>query len=501
MNIATPPGPLILGIDVGQTAVKAVVHDAELRPVSTGRSDSPIERTAPGHAERGHDALWSSVRAAVVKAVSGADAGRIAAVAISGHGDGLHLMDAAGRGVGPAITAMDARAWVEAEEIAGDAERRDTILRVSGQASGASSPGALLLWTLRNRPDLIDRAAAMVSCKDAVRIRFTDEIVTDYSDASASFLDTTRASWSAAVLDAYGVGSLAHLLPEIRPSGAPAGVVSKTTSAETGLPPGIPVVTGMHDVQASAIGMGALRVGRLACVAGSFNTNGVTTTRPDVDPRWQSRLSVTPNIRIAMSTSPTAAPTLDWALRMLGAERPADRDRLIAAAAALPLDDEIPAVLPFFAGSPQGLDSSGTVSGLRGWHGPAHLIRGALEGIALMHHWHVSALGEVFEFDGDVVLGGGLSRSPYYARLVASALERPVRVSLEEEPGAFGAAAVAAVHLGVFADLDSAQEKARLSAAIAPDPAEEARWSHKRATFDDLIRTMTPWWKERIREQ
>ncbi|WCM55941.1 FGGY-family carbohydrate kinase [Microbacterium sp. EF45047] len=492
--------PLVLGIDVGQTAVKAVVHDGDLRPIAVGRSVSPVDRPAPHHAERSHDALWGAVRSAIAAALAQTERDRIAAVAISGHGDGLHLVDAAGRGVGPAITAMDGRAWREAEEIATDPGRSATILQVSGQAAGASSPGALLLWTARNHPDRIDAAHAMVFCKDAVRLRLTGEIVTDYSDATASFLDTGSADWSPAVLDAYGVGGLSDLLPPLQESAATAGGVGRAAAAQTGLPEGIPVLTGLHDVHASAIGMGSLLPGRLACVAGSFNTNGVATRRTDVDPRWQSRLSVTPDLRIAMSTSSTASPTLDWALRLLGAQDPVRRDRLFAEAAALPLDDDVPTVLPFFAGSPPGLDASGSLSGLRGWHGPAHLIRGVLEGIALMHHWHVSALAEAFAFEGPVALGGGIARSGYYAELVAQALGRPVRVSLEQEPGAFGAAALAAVHLGLYEDLGHAQAQARLGPEIEPCPDSAAYWERARERFASLAASLLPWWKERAND-
>lgn len=497
----TSSSPLLLGIDVGQTAVKAVVHDAQLRPVALGRGASPVDRPGPHRAERSHDALWDAVRAGIVEAVSQVDASRIGVVVISGHGDGLHLVDARGRGVGPAITAMDGRAWREAEEITADSRRTATILNVSGQASGASSPGTLLLWTLRHHPERIDAAHAMVFCKDAVRLRLTGQIITDYSDATASFLDTARGAWSTEVLDAYGVDSLTHLLPPLQPSGAPAGTLTRAASAQTGLPEGIPVLTGLHDVHASAIGMGALIPGRLASVAGSFNTNGVTTRRTDVDPRWQSRLSVTPDLRIAMSTSSTASPTLDWVLRLLGAEEPARRDRLFAEAEMLPPGEHIPSVMPFFAGSPPGMDASGSLAGLRGWHGPAHLVRGVLESIALMHHWHVSALTERFEFDGPVALGGGISRSDYYASLVANALARPLRVSLEEEPGAFGAAALGAVHLGLYADLADAQAQARLGPEVEPAPDVSGYWQQARERFGGLLDAMSPWWKERASDE
>ena len=54
-------GRLLLGIDVGQTAVKAVLHDERLQPIAVARRTSPVDRPAPRFAERSQDALWAAV--------------------------------------------------------------------------------------------------------------------------------------------------------------------------------------------------------------------------------------------------------------------------------------------------------------------------------------------------------------------------------------------------------------------------------------------------------
>lgn len=488
----------ILGIDAGQTMVKAVVHDEQLRPVSLGRHRSPIERPLPRFAERTHDELWDAAAAAISDAIRSAniDARDIAAIGISGHGDGLHLVDAAGAAVGPAITAVDSRAHAEAEEIRSDTERLRTILECSGQQPPTGGAGALLLWTARNKPELIEQAHALLFCKDVIRLRLTGEIATDLSDATAAFLDTETATWSSEILDAYGLRGLERLLPELRLSGDSGGTVTRQAAEKTGLIEGTPVIVGMHDVQANSIGMGALVPGRLAMVAGSFCTNGVTTRESHVDPRWQSRLSITPDLRIAMSTSPTASPALDWALAMLGADDEATRDALFAEAAALDPQLPVPLVLPYFFASPAGDNASATFAGVRGWHSRAHVFRGVLEGIVLMHYWHTSALGEKFSWEEPLLLGGGLSRAPLYVQLVANALRAPVAVVRTDEAGAFGAAALAAVSAGVFDSLTEAQEHVVTERPIEPTADSAAYWSDVIGSFSSLGETLDPWWRQ-----
>lgn len=488
----------LLGIDAGQTAVKAVVHDERLRPLAIARRSSPLDRPVERQAERSHEELWSAAADAISEAirVSGVNAADIVAVGITGHGDGLHLVTSAGEPVGPAITAMDSRAHREAAELASDPEKLRTVLELSGQLPTAGAAGNLLRWLLRHDPARVRRADAMLFCKDIIRLRLTGVIATDYSDACASFLDTTTAQWSAEIIDAYGLPSdIARLLPPVYPSSAIIGSVLAGAAARTGLTAGTPVVAGMHDVQAASIGMGALVPGRLALVAGSFSTNGVTTHQSDVDPRWQSRLSITPDLRIAMSTSATASPTFDWVLRLLGVRNDVERDTLLKEAAELDPQENVPLILPFLIDSPIGAQSSGTLAGVRDWHTPAHVLRGALEGIVLMHCWHTRTLAHRFSWDESVVLGGGLSRSSLYVQLVANALRSPISVVKSAEAGAFGAALVAGVAVGVFESVAQAQDELVARAPVVRPTAESAAyWTDLVSSFDALLDALGPWW-------
>lgn len=491
----------LLGVDVGQTAVKAVIFDDRLRPVSVARRASPVDRSVSRRAERTQAELWSTAADAIAEAVaaSSIDPALIAAVGIAGHGDGLHLVTKEGTAASPAITAMDSRAHREAAELVADAGRLKVILEHSGQVPTAGAAGNILRWLQRNDPAMIDRADTMLFCKDVIRLHLTGEFSTDYSDACASFLDTTTAQWSAELIEAYGLPrDIMRLLPPITRSGDIVGHVLPEAAHRTGLIAGTPVISGMHDVQAASIGMGALIPGRLALVAGSFTTNGVTTRQTDVDARWQSRLSITPDLRIAMSTSATASPAFDWILALLGVTTVDGRDAILADAAALDPVAAVPLILPFLVDSPLGANASSVFAGIRSWHTPAHVVRGALEGIALMHFWHTRALAEKFDWEQPVLLSGGLSRSPLYAQLVANALRTPVCVVETAEAGAFGAAAVAGVSVGMFGSIDAAQEQfVRYGPPVSPTPESAGYWSDVRASFDELVAAVEPWWAAR----
>jgi L-xylulokinase len=487
-----------LGIDAGQTVVKAALHDGSLNQVAVARGHSPNQTPEARRVERSQEDLWEAARDAISRVIqeSGVKASEIAAVGLAGHGDGLHLVDRAGGPVGPAVMAVDSRAWKEMDEILADPVRSDTILRLSGQVPFLGSTGVIMLWTARHHPEFLEQAHAMLLCKDVLRLRLTGEIGTDFSDAAGSFLDAKEGAWSQQVLDAYDLGGFAHLMPSLHRSTEVVGAITREASEQTGLAVGTPVVAGSHDVHAAAVGMGSLQDNMLTLIAGSFSINGVTTREDHTDPRWQSRLSVEAGLRIAMSTSATASTTLEWFLRQAGAQDASDRDALFAEASTLGATADLPLVTPYVFASPFGSEPSGTYLGLRSWHTPAHLLKATLEGIVWMHSWHAGALSDAFSFKPPARLGGGLANSPLYSQMVADALNMCVEVVDNEETGSFGAAAYAATGIGHFSELSEARAFVEVSRTHEPTPEGVGYWATRLELFEQAHTHLGPLWRD-----
>jgi|AntAceMinimDraft_1070359.scaffolds.fasta_scaffold05648_4 L-xylulokinase len=490
-------GTYFLGIDAGQTVVKAVVHDAHMRRISAAKAASSNHSPSARYVERSQDDLWLGAHTAIKNALANGvvDASEIAAVGITGHGDGLHLVDSGGGAVGPAIMAVDSRAWREMGEILGDEERSDTILRLSGQVPFLGSPGIMLAWTARNHPERIRQAHAMLACKDVVRLRLTGHIGTDFSDASASFLDTQTSTWSDELLAAYRVEHAKHLLPPLHSSTEVVGAVSAEGASQTGLREGTPVIAGSHDVHASAIGMGSLRDTALSLIAGTFSINAITTREPATNLAWQNRLSVEPGLRVAMSTSATASTTLEWFLSTFGVTTAQQRDRLFEQARRLPHSHDLPILTPFLFASPFGEAPSGSFLGLRNWHTPAHLLRATLEGVAWMHVWHTQALSRSFSWERVARLSGGIANSSFYSDMVAQALNLDVEVVANDETGCFGAAAMAATGVGHFTHFSDAFKHVSVERHHNPREEEVSYWVGRSARFQEATTALMPLWK------
>jgi L-xylulokinase len=442
----------LLGIDAGQTVIKAALFDLAGNEIAVGRTLTPASSPRPGWRERDLEAAWAAAAEAVRGALAEVDAGDVLAVGLCGHNDGLHLVDADGRPVRPAIVATDSRATAEAAELRALAGEK--ALTLTGQTALPYSPASILAWLREHEPEVLATASALLYCKDWLRLCLVGEVATDPTDASAFATDVWTQEWSTSVLELYGLGELARLLPAMRAASAVVGGVTAGAAMATGLRAGTPVVAGCHDVDANALGIGAIGTGALSLVLGTFSINQLVGNAPVADPRWQARTFFPDGASprwLHMSTSPSGAANLDWAVREFGAG--SVEAALTLAGTSGSADD--PIYLPFLHGAP--IQSGGAaLFGLRGWHDAGAVYRAVLEGVVFNHRWHVEALGSRFPLIGAVRLCGGGARSIYWSQLLADALGLPVEVTDTAEAGARGAAMLAGVGVSAYRDLQNA---------------------------------------------
>ena len=77
--------PHLLAIDQGSTSSRAIVFDAQLKPVATAQQEIKQIYPAPGHVEHDPEDIWSSVVATVRSAMAkaGVTAKDIAGIGIT----------------------------------------------------------------------------------------------------------------------------------------------------------------------------------------------------------------------------------------------------------------------------------------------------------------------------------------------------------------------------------------------------------------------------------
>ncbi|KQR77851.1 FGGY-family carbohydrate kinase [Rhizobium sp. Leaf341] len=501
----------LLGIDNGLTVTKAVVFRPDGTPVSVARRRVAQSLPHPRWVERDMDALWTATAEAIRDAITtaGCRPSDIKAVAATAHGDGVYVLSRDGRPLGPGILSLDSRAgslsdaW-NATEIAGKA------LALTGQSPHASAPSAILAWMRDHQPDRFARIGHVLACKDWLRFCLTGTIGTDRTEASIAFANVATQSFDRDALAIFGLDSLWDALPEMAPSAAIVGGITAAASARTGLLEGTPVAAGLHDVTASALGIGGHDTGFLSIVAGTYSINEVVTDRPVTDPRWYCRSGIEPGQWNNMAVSPASTANYDWFLDQFCRAEQAEalssgRDihhllkPELDAAFGRPSD-----ILfhPYLFGSPYGSSASAGFFGVHGWHGRGDMLKAVLEGIVFNHKAHVDDLRTVMPVTEARISGGG-ARNPALSQMFADALDLPVHVTSADEAAAWGAALTAGAAIGLY---ESPQAGARATTTILrshnPDPAPKAALAARYALYRDMAEAMQPHWHaiERLAE-
>ena len=430
---------MYLGIDLGTSAVKVVLIDAAGALRAQASAPLGLSRPHPLWSEQDPAAWWQATGEAMAGLRGQADLSAVRAIGLSGQMHGAVLLDQADRVLRPAILWNDGRAGAECAVL-------DPLARrLAGNPAMPGFTAPKMLWVRAHEPDIFAATARVLLPKDWLRLAMTGEAVSEMSDASGTlWLEVAARAWSPELLSATFL-SPAHM-PRLVEGSAPAGRLRPEVAAAWGLPAGCLLAGGGGDNAAGAVGIGAVAPGDAFI---SLGTSGVLfvvdeATRPDPERTVHAFCHCLPGLWHRMAVILSAAASLAWLARVTGA---ADEAALLAEASA-ESDDRL-VFLPYLSGERTPHNdpaATGVFFGITGQTTRGDLARAVLEGVAFALADGLAALeARGPRIDGFSVIGGG-SRSPLWSRILAAALDRPLRFHAGGEVGpALGAARLAAL--------------------------------------------------------
>jgi L-xylulokinase len=493
-------GPYVLGLDAGNTVIKAVLFDASGHQVAAHGIDGATHKPAAGMIERSVPELWENAKAAIAGCIASAriDPRAIVAIGTAGHGNGLYLLDREGAAL-IGIQSLDTRAAALAAEL--NALAGSQMHAVSLQRPWPSQTPVLLAWLKRHRPELYQRAGTVLFAKDIVTWHLTGQRTSDVSDMSgAGLLRLPEATYDARLLALYGLEDAEPLLPQIHQPSSIVGAVTSQAAAATGLATGTPVVAGYFDVVASALGSGAVGAGAASIVVGSWSINQVFSDAPVRDERVFMVAACGAGSFLNMENSATSAANLEWYVRTL-VERGRHHDDPFefvneAVGAVSPAHDD-PLFHPFLYGGRLGAHQRGGFFGIAGWHAEGHLLRSIFEGVMFEHRRHIEVLAKAGVTFSTAALSGGGSRSPHWSQMFADGLGVPVTVAETKETGALGAAIAAAIGAGLYqSESEAVRAMTRPARSFLPDATRRSHYDRRYAIWTRLTAAVDPIWKE-----
>lgn len=457
----------LLALDQGTTSTRAILFDREGRPEASAQEPVAARYPAPGWVEQDPEAIWAGVvrvLGAVVAeaAAKGIARSAIAALGITNQRETTVVWErASGRPIAPAIVWQDRRT----------AEHCEALRRAGHEGPVRARTGLLfdpyfsatkLAWILDTVPG--GRAAAEAGAlafgtiDSFLLYRLTGGRVhaTDPTNAGRTLLfDIHAGRFDDALLALFRVPRA--VLPEVRPS---AGVFGQLQADLLGF--SLPITGVAGDQQAALVGQHCFRSGEAKATFGTgcfllVNTGPTATAS-------QHRLLTTPAYQLGAQTSYAlegsvfmAGATVQWLRDGLKIIRHARDSEALAAAA----DPTRPVYLvPAFAGlgAPYwDADARGAILGLTREVGAPEIARAALEGVS----FQVRDLIEAAQADRaqagqseplSLRVDGGMVANQWFLQNLADILGRPVACAPQAETTALGAALLAGLGAGVFAD-------------------------------------------------
>lgn len=507
---------LIVGVDAGTSVTKAVAFDLEGRELGSAGLPNRYAELPGGGVEQDMARTWDDA-AAVLRELAAAipDLGaRVAALAITGQGDGTWLYDEDGAPVGDAWLWLDSRAAGIVRELDRSGVRA-RVYRHTGCGMNACNQSAQLLWLKRYAPHPLARAATACHCKDWLYFKLTGERVTDISEACFTFGSYRERAYVPDILTMLGLEQEQRLLPPMIDGLRTTHPLSAAAAAETGLPAGLPVSLGYVDVVCTALGGGIYEPGRaIGCsIVGStgmhmrlvpeaaglhlaHEPSGYTMTFPVPGSlaQMQSNMAATLNIDWIVDIGRQAAGLLGQEVGRRTALEAFDAQVLAArpmAAIYHPYIHEAGERGPF-------IDAAARAQfvGLSTRTRFIDLVRSVYEGLGLAARDCYAAMGLVPE---EVRVAGGGARSKALKTILASMLGAPVRESARQEAGAAGAAMMAAVAVGIFPDLAAATGRwvtPLLGDVVRPVPELQRLYDRHLPLYIATRTCMTPIWGE-----
>ena len=465
------------GIDLGSTNIKIAIYsedfkliDRQSRPVEYIRENGFVEFDAVTYCQILTDLLTAMVEDNGIKTIR--------QIAFTGQAESLVVLGADGKPLMNAISWMDERSTEECKLLE-QQFTHEICEAVTGQMAVLPTwPATKILWLQKNKPEVYAAADTYMLLKDYVVYYLTGEKKSDMSIATFSFyFDIYKKCYWTEMLDAIGV-KLCQL-PELVEPCTVAGELKP--GLIPGLEPGTAVNVGTLDHFAGMIGAGNIAPGGVTLSTGTVMA---MTVMADESMAHNTGIAMhygfLPDTHIMLPVVESGGVSLEWFRR--ACMKNVTYDEMNATLERRSRNDLL--FLPYMVGTnaPEfDADAKGVFWGLRQEHDNIDMAGAIMEGVAYVLQKNLVHIHNNGIRLNNIIATGGGAKSPIWCQLYADITGLPVRIPAEKEAACLGAAMIAAVADGKFADFnDAAKELVSFTKEYTPNPCEHYERKYRR---------------------
>ncbi len=439
---------LSLGIDSGTKSTKVLVLDIESGKVLASAQESygTIEGLPSGHVEQDPQIWRDAADRAIAVCLEqiGPRRREISAVGVSAQQHGFVPLDEANEPLRPAKLWCDVSTAAQCEEFNKEFGGVEGLIALTGNPMLPGYTAPKILWLKQNEPANFRRLTSVLLPHDYLNLWLTGDRLMEYGDASGTgLLDVRTRTWCKPLLK-FIDPKLEAMLPPLRSSKRPAGLLRSSLREAWGFADDALVSAGSGDNMMSAIGTGNIRPGVVTVSLGTSGTICAFAEEPVIDPKGEVAafcdatdhwLPLTCTMNVAVAT--------EQMRNLFGWDIPTMEERV----AAVPSGAGGIQFLPYLLGerTPNLPKGNAVFRGLTTANmTPDFMARAVVEGVTLGLAYGLRRFKDLGIAPEEVRLTGGGSRSAVWRQIAADVLGLPAVALKVTEGAALGAAIHAA---------------------------------------------------------
>jgi len=489
---------VILAVDIGTSATKAVLFDTDANQIALVRKYYPIFAPNKGWSEQEPDVIFNGVLEALREVVQSLLEGRrIRGIALSSQLYSVLAIDIKGNPLSHSLTWSDTRSAEVAHSMSQHPESPGIYQR-TGCPIDAIYPLSKIRWLKEKLK--VPENAKFISIKEYVIFRLTGCHLVDWSIASATGLfDIRHHQWDETALSLLSItpANLSELVP-------PRHIITDwdhEVAGLIGIPPDTPLIVGGGDGPLASLGVGACQSDRVAVNVGTSAAARLVIPEAQVDP--EGRLwtyVVDEGLWVIGGIVSSGGIVYDWALKsfLSGITQAEDGDSTTAAheladrlASAVPPGAENLIFIPYLGGEQCPAwhpHTRGSFFGLDFRHNRGHLLRAVLEGITRSIYRVTESIQSLLNVQfNEIRVTGGLTSSPLWLQIAADMFGVPIAVPESAEGSARGAAMLGLVALGLRSGIEDFADPAATQERLLPRQDANTLYRKQYQTFQKLL--------------
>ncbi len=478
---------LYIGVDLGTSAVKLLLMDAEGGIKNVVSKEYPLEFPQPGWSQQNPEDWRKAVMEGIPELLQGFDGADVAGIGCGGQMHGLVVLDEKDNVIRPAILWNDGRTAKQVDYLNG-VIGKEKLSALTANIAFAGFTAPKVLWMRDEEPENFAKIAKIMLPKDYVNYILTGVHACDYSDASGMLLlDVEHKCWSQEMLAICGISE--DQMPKLFESFQCIGTVKPDVAKALGIGEDVKVAAGAGDNAAAAVGTGVVGEGGCNISLGTSGTVFISSKSFGVDNNNALHAFAHADGGYhLMGCMLSAASCNKWLLEDIfgtsdhaGEQAPITEDKL---------GENHVFFLPYLMGERSPINDTnarGTFIGMTMDTTRADLVQAVLEGVAYAIRDSVEVARSLgISISSSKICGGG-AKSPLWKRIFANVLNAELECLESEQGPGMGGAMLAMVACGDYPDVQSVCDKlVAVASTVKPEPELVAKYEARYQQFKQI---------------